>query len=464
MSNEQKIQILKDKRDIINSVSPCFCTAKWLQTTLYLQNGYNHSCHHPAPHKISVEEVEADPSSLHNSRFKKEQRAKMLSGVRPTECKYCWNVEDLGKDYFSDRHYKTSDYWAWDRFDEIATSDPNDNVNPSYLEVSFSNVCNFKCSYCSPEISSQWLAEIKQHGPYPTKHGSHDLTWIKEVGRYPYKHSEDNPYVNAFWKWFPTILPTLKVFRITGGEPLLSKDTWRVLDYIIDNKLTPMQLAINSNLCVEDEFIDKLIAKVNQLISLGHDVKIFTSAESGKERTEYSRYGMDFDLWCKNIERLLAETTSVVSVMTTINILSISDFNPLVDIIMDYRGRYNKAFEFNRIPLSVNYLSWPPYLSVSLLPDEYKNKYAEEILKHCKIWLMQTNESWRPAKLYLEEWDQVQRLCDYLISSKAEDEHRKDFVAFIKEYDNRRGTTFEGTFPEYAELIKIFNSNITKSG
>ena len=64
-----------------------------------LQTGYNHSCHHPSPHKIPEEEVKANPAALHNSKFKKEQRAKMLKGIRPDECGYCWNIEDLGKDY-----------------------------------------------------------------------------------------------------------------------------------------------------------------------------------------------------------------------------------------------------------------------------------------------------------------------------------------------------------------------------
>ena len=156
MSNEHRIQILEEKREKINNVSCSFCTAKWLQTTLMLQNGYNHSCHHPAPHKIPLEEIEADPAALHNSQFKKDQRTKMLNGERPSECGYCWKIEDLDKAYFSDRHYKTSDTWAWDRFEEIAKSNPQDNVYPSYLEVSFSNACNFACAYCSPEISSKW--------------------------------------------------------------------------------------------------------------------------------------------------------------------------------------------------------------------------------------------------------------------------------------------------------------------
>lgn len=452
MSNEQKIQILKNKRDLINSVSPCFCTAKWLQTTLYLQNGYNHSCHHPAPHKIPLEEVLKDPAALHNSSFKKIQRTKMLNGERPEECKYCWNIEDLNKDYFSDRHYKTADEWAWDRFEEVSHSDPQANINPSYLEVSFSNVCNFKCSYCSPEISSQWLAEIKQYGPYPTRTGGHDLNWSKQVGRYPYKHSDDNPYVTAFWKWFPEILPTLKVFRITGGEPLLSKDTWLVLDHIIKNKSSPMQIAINSNLCVEDEFINKLIVKINQLTELGHDIKIFTSAESGKTRSEYSRYGMDFAKWLTNLERVLAETKSTVGIMTTINVLSIGDFNSLVDIIMQLRLKYNPALDRNRIPLSINYLSWPPFLNLSILPDDLKVKFSDEILNYCKQWLIQDDNS-RPAKLYLEEWDQIQRLCDYLKTSKLDQVNKNDFILFIKEYDKRRGTNFNQVFPEYDKLL-----------
>ena len=80
VNNLQYMDSLEEKRKVINSVSPSFCSAKWLQTTLYLQTGYNHSCHHPSPHKIPEDEVKANPAALHNSLFKKEQRTKMLKG------------------------------------------------------------------------------------------------------------------------------------------------------------------------------------------------------------------------------------------------------------------------------------------------------------------------------------------------------------------------------------------------
>ena len=66
----------------------------------------------------------------------------------------------------------------------------------------------------------------------------------------PIPKRDPNPYVDAFWKWWPDLYRDLHTFRITGGEPLMSKDTWRVLDYIIQepepNK--NLNLAINSSL------------------------------------------------------------------------------------------------------------------------------------------------------------------------------------------------------------------------
>ena len=59
MSNEE--QKYKKVIEILNSVSSSFCLAKWHQLTLYLQNGFNHSCHHPMTHQISTTELELGP-------------------------------------------------------------------------------------------------------------------------------------------------------------------------------------------------------------------------------------------------------------------------------------------------------------------------------------------------------------------------------------------------------------------
>jgi pyruvate-formate lyase-activating enzyme len=458
MSNEQKIQLLKNKRDKINNVSCSFCTAKWLQTTLMLQNGYNHSCHHPAPHKIPLEEIQIDPAALHNSKFKKEQRAKMLKGERPSECGYCWKIEDLGKDYFSDRHYKTADTWAWDRFEDIAKSDPQDNVYPSYLEVSFSNACNFACAYCSPEISSKWMEDVKQNGPYPTKHGAHNLDYLEQTGKMPIPNREYNPYVEAFWKWFPDALSYLKVLRITGGEPTMSKDTWKLLDYLIENPRKGLDVAINTNGCVEDVLINRLIFKINQLAKVGVKVDVYSSLESTGEQAEYARDGLNYKQWLINIHKILKNTQSSVAIMTTVNILSLPTFIDFINAIMELRVVYNTSSAWNRIPLSINIMHWPPHLQCTLLDKDTRTVIANNVEQICNGWLKYYTAE-PNARLYLEEFDQIQRLCDYLRNTEPALEHRHDFVRYIHAYDKRRNKDFLKIFPEYAQILKDWHAS-----
>lgn len=451
--NERRIAELERKRDIINTVSPSFCSAKWLQTTLYLQNGYNHSCHHPSPHKIPLEEIVATPHALHNSSFKKEQRAKMLAGERPKECEYCWKIEDLGKNYFSDRHYKTSEWWAWDKIDEISNSDPYADIYPRYLEVSFSNACNFACAYCSPEISSKWMEDIKQNGKYPMEFGSHDLDWLKKAGRYPYKNSEHNPYSEAFMKWFPEAMKHIQVFRMTGGEPTMSKEFWETLELIKSNPPASIELGINTNLGVPDAMIDRLIETVNSLEGKVKDIQFYTSAESTFGQAEYVRDGINYMKWYSNVERILTETNFRVNIMTTVNILSLPSFTEFVEHIMALRSKFNTIHAIdNRIPLSVNYLRYPPHLQVTLLDIETRVAIADKIEEYCKGWLKYYSKD-ESARIYLEEWDMIQRFCDYLRVTPEAYKYRKDFVKFVLEYDKRRKKSFEQTFPMFKHLL-----------
>ena len=236
-------------KDSLDSIGKGMCLAKWTQVTMQLQTGHNHSCHHPGTHKISELEIARNPSALHNTKFKKLRRKEMLEGKRPEECDYCWGVED-NSDRYSDRVFKSSESWSWDYKEEIFNSNWRDDYNPKYVEVAFSNACNFKCSYCGPAFSSKWVEEVETYGGYPTTDGFNDPEWMKKEDKFPIKHSEYNPYVEAFWKWWPDLYRDLHTFRITGGEPLMNKDTWDILDFIINepNPNRELKLAINSNL------------------------------------------------------------------------------------------------------------------------------------------------------------------------------------------------------------------------
>ena len=460
--NLDRVKIAEIRKDRMDDISPSFCSAKWLQTTLYLQTGFNHSCHHPSPHKIPVEEVLENPAALHNSKFKKEQRAKMLKGERPEECGYCWNVEDLDKTYFSDRHTKTSDLWAWPRFNEISRSDPNDDVFPSYLEVSFSNACNFACAYCSPDVSSKWMKDIKKNGPYPVEFGSHHLDDLKRRGQFPYSHDEDNPYVNAFNEWFPSAYPHLKVFRITGGEPTMSKDFWKTLDFILENPREDLEISINTNLGVPRELIDKLIKYAKELDASCKECQIYTSCESHGEQAEYARDGMNYEYWKSNVKRVLDESDCRVVTMTTLNILSLPSFVPFLKDMIEFRKEYDSVSFQHRTPISFNYLRFPPHLQVTLLPKKIREKYVKDILKYVMTWHRDNIKDHR-VQFYLEEINQIERFCDYMLKDQTSGpKYQKNFVQFIEEYDRRRKKNFTETFPELAEIFELWKEEYSE--
>ena len=447
-------------KEKLNSVGCGFCLAKWTQVTMHLQTGFNHSCHHPSPHKIPLDEILKNTKALHNTRFKKYKRREMLNGEKPSECEYCWNIED-NSDSYSDRIYKSAESWSEPYFDEIKNSRWNEDFNPRYVEVSFSNVCNFKCSYCGPAYSSQWLQESKQYGGYPTIPAFNSYETLVETDSVPILHSEPNPYVKAFWEWWPELYRDLHTFRITGGEPLLSKDTWKVLDYIIDEKIPNKNLkfAINSNLGVDDFLIDKLIEKLTRIIDEDRvkEVIIFTSTDAWGKHAEYIRYGMNFDKFWMNIQKLLRAIPKLtITIMSTYNIFSPFSYNELIKNVYEIKREFNNGQRYwlHPVLLDTSYLRYPKHQSVKLLVDEHK----ELILDNAKTALFYGVTTFDNKNMGITETEirKIKRIYDWATSPTNDDINfdRRNFINFVSEHDRRRGTNFEEIFPLLSKTIK----------
>lgn len=458
--NQAHIDALRRRMQRVERQSPTICGAKWLQSTIYLHNGQTHSCHHPAVHAIDKKAIAKDPSALHNTSVKFKARKDMWRGKQTKECEYCWNIENLNKEHLSDRMYKSADErWAFPHLDEVEAASYKKSVVPRYLEIAFENTCNFKCAYCTPDTSSKWMEEIREHGHYPTSWGTGNLDWIKRVGKMPISRTETNPYVEAFWKWWPELLPKLKVFRITGGEPLLSKHTWRVIDEICEGEKRDLDFALNSNLNVPDKLFDRLISAAPNLTTKLRNFEIFTSCEAAGKQAEYIRYGMDYEIFFKNVERFLKETPSMtrVNFMITFNALSLTTFLDFLRAVLALRKNYNENPAFNRLPIMIAYLRWPPFLSMRILPRAIREKYAAEFRAFALEYAGAFHETNGAGALYLEEKDQLERLADFMLMdlpAKEEQRDRKDFAKFIDEYDKRKQLNFVETFPEYADFYR----------
>ena len=450
-----------DTKKKLDEVGCGMCLAKWTQVTLQLQTGHNHSCHHPRTHKINLKEIKRNPSALHNTRYKKTRRHEMLTGKRPKECDYCWNIED-NSDRFSDRIFKSAESWSLPHMDEIINSDWREDFNPKYVEVAFSNACNFKCSYCGPAYSSTWMNEIKEHGGYPTTEGFNSMEGMVREDKVPILHKDPNPYVEAFWKWWPQLYRDLHTFRITGGEPLLSKDTWDVMDYIIEhpNPNKDLNFAINSNLGVTPELIDKLISKINKIEDgdKANEFIIFTSVDTWGEQAEYIRNGLDFNYFWDNCNKILEKCSRVnLTFMSTYNALSVPNYSKLIEEIYGLKQQYGSSDRYwqSATFLDSSYLRHPTHQTVQVLPQSW----SDEIFKQAQLMDFLGVPLFESKHIgYSDiEVQKVKRIYDWRIAEwegkeKQVNEHRYNFGKFFKEHDKRRGTDFRKIFPELAEF------------
>ena len=233
-------------KSLLNNVSPTMCLAKWNQVSLHLHTGLTNSCYHPPLHEIDATKLKDNPAALHNTAEKLNQRQQMLKGERPEGCSYCWKMEDTGE--MSDRHYRSGEPWAMQDFTAIKQNPMDERWTPRYVEVNFNNACNLKCSYCSPQFSTTWGKEVDRYGQYPTT-PPHNAPEHFHGRKRPIPHREDNPYVTAFWKWWPTLYKNLKHFRMTGGEPIMDNNTYKVFQYVIDHPKEDLHLNVTSNFC-----------------------------------------------------------------------------------------------------------------------------------------------------------------------------------------------------------------------
>ena len=301
---------------------------------------------------------------------------------------------------------------------------------------------------------------------------------MEERNTKPYRHSDDNPYVNAFWEWFPELYESLDTFRITGGEPLLSKDTWKVLDYIIETE-TPnknLKLSINSNLGVNDELIDRLIEKIDLIIKDNRvkELIIYTSCDGYGKQAEYTRFGLDFERLFSNVDKILTVLPRVtIVVMSTFNIFSIFSYEQLIKKIYKIKLKHfnTKRYWNSAIILDTSYLRHPPFMSFRILKDYIDVEYFNRWIKYMKF-----NSTFRSLNFHktqlksdigfsVQEIEKISRIRDIFITDyetdiRLFDKDKRDFAEFIKEYEKRRGMNCAEYYPELTQFIKnIENEN-----
>ena len=420
----------------LDKISNAFCLAKYDLFTLHLHLGAAHSCHLTDLKKLDSDLING-PYDFFNFPEIKKIRQEMKEGIQSEDCIYCWKTEKNSK--FSDRHIQS--YGIEYRYDEIVKMNPlEDDIIPSYLEVSFSNLCNLKCTYCNDNFSSRWESDIKKYGDYKYVDGRKSKNEIIKG---------DNQILEKFKLFFPEIIKNLKLLRITGGEPTLHDELYDILNYIKNNPQKDLTLCINTNLCSNPKKIDKFIDSLKELQNNVKKITIYTSCDTSGKHAEFIREGLDYSYWKENCHRILKEiNNSNLNIMCTLNNLCFTnEFKVFINDIYDMTeygiGKNDVRTYFNIQPIAN-----PAYQTIDILDYDIFENIIKEIEDLLNSYILKKENGIIISKGFLkmnvEKFHSVKRIIKN--SKQNDNRNRQGLLYFLKQCKIRNGKDFFDVF------------------
>ncbi|MAV94139.1 MAG: hypothetical protein CMA31_00455 [Euryarchaeota archaeon] len=338
-----------------------------------------------------------------NSPAYKKLRLQMMSGDEPSVCRQCWAHERAGNS--SSRMHMNKQFAKFMPFINETNPDGSlDEMKLRYMDVRWSNICNFKCRTCSATYSSSWAQEDGKENIFIFAGG------------------ENN---DSLYEQFKPHYKDIEVFYFAGGEPLLTDKHYDILEYLIDNNRTDVTLRYNSNvsnLFYKKECITKLWNKFKS-------VQIDASLDSFGDRAEYIREGTVWSDIENNLNLIKTESPHVKLNFSTV----VSVFN-VITITDHLRYMEHKGFDTSNVVL-YNIVD-PKHYTLSILPGNLKQFAYQKIATH-----LQTTTSNGLI-------NQLKGVLRYIESSEYDPEAHSKFKTYTEHYDKIRNRDFNKTFPE----------------
>ncbi len=398
------------------------CRLKWAWSTLYLNSGQTSSCHRSSHSTLDSDNFE----DFHNTDKKISSRQDMLESKWPGDgCEYCRDIESSGG--ISDRLFQNK---IPDVYPHELDKDPTQVVvNPTILEVFFSNTCNLKCVYCEASLSSAIQAE-------DTKFGGSAFTNLRFEDNNRYQE-----FAPKFWSWFENNHLSLQRLQILGGEPLLQKDFFKLLEFFETNPCPNLEFNIVTNLSVPTHIVEKASAQMAKLLREQKlkRVDIQASIDCWGPGQEYVRTGLNLNLFEQNLTVLTGMKIFRIGLLSTVCSLTIPEMENLVHKHKEW-SQQQEIFWYMHLVLPSDSIFSPTIFNSNHLVEKLENVYN---------------------LLPSSSWDQQQTLevllgiIKRIKTSKTNNlDKQLELTKYLAEIDRRRSLDWKKTFSWLATEIE----------
>ena len=417
-----ELEDLTEKQTDLLMDSKTFCMLPWMHMHAF-PDGRAYPCclsdyWHPVGdlRKNTMEEV-------WNQDAYKTMRTNMLSGKECKECTKCYEQEQHGA--FSMRNDSNRNYGHHIAEAEQTNADGSvDNFKIRYWDVRFSNLCNFSCRSCGPIFSSNWYNDhVQLYGKKPDVLG-------RDMARVEYTAGNEESMLEQMEQH----IPYLEQVYFAGGEPLIMKEHYYLLEKLIEHGKTDVRIQYNTNFS-EMRFKDKHVYDYWKEFK---NVSVGASLDAMGPQAELMRKGTKWEQTVENRFQMMAKVPHVDFYVSS----TISAMNVLH--VLDFHKEWTKMGLITAKDWNINICQSPEWYRPDIFPQDFKEQVITPAYEKHIAWL--------------EPKDRLRRATNgfksVLSLINAQDNYDKwpEFQKQIYLIDKVRNENFWETFPEYKEL------------
>lgn len=294
---------------------------------------------------------------LWNSSSLRQIRLNMLNGSKSDSCRKCYELESTGAITLRQDSLKNFAQY----FNVVETTQPDgtvEDMNLKYLDLRFSNVCNFKCRSCGPFSSSRWHSDMLKIRPDKFKNQTAII-----------RPTEDP---EVLWRQLEGIVSGLDEIYFAGGEPLIMEEHYRILKILDDKNLHHVRLRYNTNFS-EMKFKGQDVMEIWKNFQ---DVNVGASLDGSYARGEYIRKEQDWSRTVENRENMIKICPEVeFFISATISLMNVHH-------IPDFHKEWYELGLIGIDDFHTNILLFPDHLRTQVLPRYMKDRITQKFSEY----------------------------------------------------------------------------------
>lgn len=331
-----------------------FCMLPWVHMHLW-PAGTTYPCCLADPDLPVGDTQKESLQDIWNGEKMRQLRLNMLNGDKSLECRRCYELEENNMHTLrlsSNENFKHH----WDKVMQTDADGNAGDVRLNYMDIRFSNLCNLKCRSCGPQFSSSWFEDHK------ATHGDPGHPKILQV----------RDEMKSFMDELDPLLESVERVYWAGGEPLITKEHYQILDKWIEMGKRDVRMDYTTNFT---QMFYKRKTAFEYWNSFEH-VRVAASLDANHTRAEYLRKNMDWAQVVQNRKDMLEQCPHVYFELTP----TVSVYNVLN--LPDFHKEWIEEGLLEPQNIRINILLDPTYMRLQILPEAEKEVVRKRYDEH----------------------------------------------------------------------------------